>query len=141
MPEFSEVEIQNARLVTDIFGCWPSFHDAEVHSVLLERGGKGQVILEARINLLEVTSKVDANGRYVLDHNSLVTLRFTQIVRLQITDFNRQNVLSSLMLTRAEEGDGDAGRWKVVFASSYGINAEFGCGSIAVCAITPLPQR
>jgi hypothetical protein len=29
--------IDDHHLVTDVFGAWPSFHDAEVHRVVLDR--------------------------------------------------------------------------------------------------------
>jgi hypothetical protein len=31
--------IENANLVESIFGGWPSFHDAEIHGILITRDG------------------------------------------------------------------------------------------------------
>ena len=35
-----ETKIENANLLTDIFGCFPSFHDAEVLRITLDRGDR-----------------------------------------------------------------------------------------------------
>jgi hypothetical protein len=68
--------IKNEKALTDIFGRWPSFHDAEIISIYLDRSGQDGPSLEAKIHLFEMTNRVDAKGYYVLKNHILVTFRF-----------------------------------------------------------------
>ena len=81
----SEAEslIVGREKITNIFGYWPSFHDAEVLEFHLWRGNvdpdvKAYVfpVLTVKIHLWEITSKVDTRGYCVLRHRTLATLRF-----------------------------------------------------------------
>src|SRR3954470_1120064 len=89
-----ESKIQNSNLLTDIFGRWPSFHDAEVVCIVLDRGER-RPYLEASIHLFEITSQIE-HGAYVLKNHTLATLRFIEIYQLKLDDFNHQNVLFGL---------------------------------------------
>jgi hypothetical protein len=65
-------EIYGAELVTAIFGSWPSFHDAEVVRLRLERTEKydSGPSLHTDVHTFEVTSDIDVQGRYVLRHHT-----------------------------------------------------------------------
>lgn len=58
--------IENQELVTEIFGEWPSFHDAEVVSLRLDRqgegGGEDGPTLDAAIHVWRTTEEVDPRG-------------------------------------------------------------------------------
>ena len=58
-----ETKIQNSHLLTDVFGRWPSFHDAEVTRIVLDRDETPY--LEATIHVFEMTSQIE-HGAYVL---------------------------------------------------------------------------
>jgi hypothetical protein len=58
--------VRNASLLTNIFGGWPSFHDAEVLELRLDRNGPGGVELHAKVHLFETTSEVTPEGFYRL---------------------------------------------------------------------------
>ena len=69
--------IDNQELVTRIFGRWPSFHDAEVLSVRLDRGVNGEAdepSLEAAIHVFQMTAEIDSRGYYVRKNNTVVTV-------------------------------------------------------------------
>jgi hypothetical protein len=54
-----ENEIENARLVTDHFGYWPSFHDSEILSLRFHRDlDKSVDSMEMRVYAFEMTDKV-----------------------------------------------------------------------------------
>ena len=90
--------VENAKALTEIFGGWPSFHDAEVVQVRLDRSGPGGPAVEARIHVFERTDQVTPTGYYVLVNHTLVTLRFTDVSGCRMEGFNHQNVLSELVL-------------------------------------------
>ena len=47
------IEIENGHLLTDRFGRWPSFHDAEVVRARFERAGEDAPFMECDIHLFE----------------------------------------------------------------------------------------
>jgi hypothetical protein len=130
--------VENSAALTQIFGEWPSFHDAEVLMMHLDRAGEDGSTLEARIHVFLMTDEVDERGYYVLTNHTDVTLRFTNIVLRQLHWFNDQNVLSELLISElpAEELS-DEQRFHVHFASSWGVEAELLCGRILVHAAEP----
>jgi len=65
------MRIDNARALTDVFGRWPSFHDAEIHRIRLDRGIAGPPSLEADVNVFEITSDVTPSGYYALKNHTL----------------------------------------------------------------------
>ena len=134
MMSMDETEfVENASALTQVFGEWPSFHDAEVHTMLLDRAGAHGAGLEARVHVFRMTDEVDARGFYVLTHHSLVRLRFDDISLLQLRWFNTQNALSDLLLEPVEPQTNEGGRrYRVRFGSAWGVEAELFCNQIAV---------
>jgi hypothetical protein len=130
----------NEQLVTRIFGNWPSFHDAEVLSVRLDRDNDGHddgPTLEAVIHVHRMTSQIDSRGYYVAKDHTLVTLRFNRVDDLELHDFNAQNVLFELRVEDLSELGQEDIHFDVVFRSSYGISAHFVCREIKVVSATP----
>jgi hypothetical protein len=81
------------------FGGEPSFHDAEIISLSLNRTG---------ISVLEVcgwltTGAVDADGYLVLEKHAVVTFSVEGIIDLRLDGFSRQNVIYGLVLRRAKD--------------------------------------
>lgn len=130
--------IENAEMVTAIFGKWPSFHDAEVVSILLNREGADGPFLEATIHVSQMTSDIDEKGHFRSIHHTLVTLRFTHILLVGLKWFNGQNVLSNLYIEPLTNGDSEErGAFNILFGSSYGVEAEFNCDRIVVVDAAP----
>lgn len=127
-------DIQNSQALTTIFGEWPSFHDAEVVSISLNRHFRKGASLEATIHLWQMTSEVDAKGYFVSKNSTLTVLRFDDIVLELLEGFNHQNVLSELLISEiAPAAEGNAGcEYEVVFNPSFGCGAVFNCRSIQV---------
>jgi hypothetical protein len=131
-------EIEDGHLVTDVFGRWPSFHDAEVLRLRLDRQGEAGPWLEADIYAFAMTSETDERGHYVLDKQHVVTLRFDGLLALELRGFNQQNVISSLEIEEASSDEDPAVRWHVDLGSSSGMEAQFDCASVRVVALEPL---
>jgi len=130
-------DIQNKKALIDIFGHWPSFHDAEILRMSLEREGEDGPYLEAHIHVFEMTSEIDAKGYYVLKNPTLVTFRFTHIVLEYLKWFNQQNVLWDLEITNIKPEENDGCNFKVVMPSSYGLEASFDCKDIIIVNVKP----
>ncbi len=82
------------------FGYWPSFHDAEIHALHLNRQG----ISLLKIQTWHMTNRVDDRGFYVTEKYVLVTFSMEQITSLVLDDFNHQNVLSELVIEQVPNG-------------------------------------
>jgi immunity protein 50 of polymorphic toxin system len=134
--------IKNEEMLTAIFGRFPSFHDAEIVSIHLERNGEGAPFLEAKIHVFGATNKVDATGSYILGNHTLVTFRFTQIVMVEINEFNGQNVIALLDIVEVEPEKNEGCRFQVRFPSLYGCDASFSCREVIVMDAKPFePTR
>jgi hypothetical protein len=131
------VHFEDAATLEAIFGRWPSFHDAEVLRINLDRAGSEGPTLEVVIYIFEMTKEVDAKGFYVLRHHTEVTLRFDGVSGLRLEAFNRQNVLSSLEIQRIARPGSDGQHFRVSMPSSYGLEADFECGRAIVAEVRP----
>lgn len=127
----------------DIFGRWPSFHDAEVLNIALDRGDRGTFgpSLEAAVHVFEGTSQVDDEGRYVLKNHVLVRMRFSRIVNLTLADFNHQNVLGSLEIEHLSDRAHDKVKFAVRVSGIFGVNAKFHCDSISIEWVEPYSRE
>ena len=134
------VRIGGAEQLTAIFGYWPSFHDAEVLWIKLDRQPyivRYGPTLEALIHTHEMTSEVDSAGFYVLRNHVLVHMRFEGVDQLHLEGFNHQNALGELALTDLRDRQMEWIRWEVKFASSWGVGASFQCYSVEVVSVKP----
>lgn len=130
-------EFENAELLTSIFDGWPSFHDAEVLRLSLDRSGVDGPILEVAIHLFRSSSEVDAKGYYVRRHHTEACLKFTEVVLSRCQWFNHQNVLQSLDVEDLSPSEHEGRRFRVTMPSSYGLECEFECKRAIVSAVRP----
>ena len=129
------MSFENSSALTVVFGGWPSFHDAEVLRLHLDRPGSEGPILEIAIHVFEMTKDVDSKGYSVLRRHTEVTLRFTRVRSLRVESFNGQNVLSSLDVAQVDPGKSEGRRLRVRMPSSYGMEAEFECERAVVADV------
>jgi hypothetical protein len=134
------LHIENDEALTRIFGGWPSFHDAEVLSVHLDRGDKDGASLEARIHVFKMTSEVDERGYYVLTDHTLVTLFFANIILRELRGFNHQNALFGIGIEEVDPATNDGRRLAVAFEVSYGVETHFLCDRVIVRSVGPFGQ-
>ena len=126
--------IQNSQALISIFGEWPSFHDAEVTSLVLSRQCGNGASLEATIHLWQTTNEIDFEGYFVKQNHILAVLLFDDIVLDLLKDFNHQNALLELSIREldAAVSGNDGCQFEVVFQAAYGCHALFKCQSISV---------
>jgi hypothetical protein len=133
--------IAGAEQLVAVFGYWPSFHDAEVLWLWLDRRAHGDgcygPTLEALVRAFEMTSEVGADGYYVLRHHVLVHLRFLDVVELRLDGFNYQNALMGLTFADLRDRQMERVRWAVRFDSAFGLDASFQCYAAEVVSVVP----
>jgi len=133
--------IAGAEQLVAVFGYWPSFHDAEVLWLRLDRRAHGDrcqgPTLEALVHAFEMTSEVGADGYYVLRHHVLVHLRFLDLVELRLDGLNHQNTLMGLTLADLRDRQMERVRWAVHFDSAFGVDASFQCYAVEVVSVLP----
>ena len=136
-------KIQNSHLLTDVFGKFPSFHDAEVHRLNLVRGETRSFnqALFALIHVFEMTSEVDEKKRYVLENHVLVQFRFSKVNDLEIAGFNHQNVLQFLEMTEISDAEDETAEFEVLFEGIFGVSAKFRCEAISIESVTPYERK
>jgi len=125
--------------VLRIFGEWPSFHDAEVVGLSLDREGAEGPSLDLRIHVFETTAEVDSEGVFVQKNHALVTLRFLGVELEHLGGFNEQNVLFDLHITPLDPDEHEGRCIAVRLETSYGLGGEFQCSSCVVADVRPYP--
>ena len=93
--------IANHQLVLQAFGRWPSFHDAEIHRMVLDRtrrrpNGRSYASVELVVHAWIMTPNVTPNGYIKLDRHHLVHFLFEDVSDLELREHNHQNVLGHL---------------------------------------------
>ncbi len=108
-------EVAGAADVVKWFGRWPSFHDGEVVSLSLNR----EVASVLKVHAFNTSSELTKSGHYKTGKHALVVFYLTNILAMDIADFNSQNVISALVLSKTEDG------FLIELGCCYGL-----CGSL-----------
>ena len=127
--------IKGYEKIVNIYGKWPRFHDSEVHSINLSRTLESQgygASIEVVIHVFEMTNKTDSKGNFILQKHNLVTLRFTESEHVVIEDFNHQNALNEIIITKQDDTDSLSSKFEVLFSPANGGYMSFNCDSIEV---------
>jgi len=103
-------EVTGASTIVDAFGFWPSFHDAEIVELHLVREGLSKVVVEL----------------YVQTKKATVCFKLKNVVELCLDNFNHQNVLFDLTLTKTEIG------YKLIMEPSFGLSGQIESEDIQV---------
>jgi hypothetical protein len=133
-------KIKNSERLVSIFGYWPSFHDAEVIWMRLERRatslGRGPTV-ETLIHTFEMTSEVNSAGFYVLRNHVLAHLRFSRVREFVSCDFNHQNALLALSIKDISHRQMEYINFEVTFDAAFGLEASFQCQDIEIVNVEP----
>lgn len=97
-PELGAVE--GAKDLHDWFGYWPSFHDAELIRLDLNRNDTSTMVLHT----WEMTKEIDAEGLYVLSKHVVVEFVLNGIVGVNLDGFDHENVLFGLVIEKVDHG-------------------------------------
>jgi hypothetical protein len=103
------------------FGYWPSFHDAEIVSLVLNRDGPSSICLRT----WHTTAQVDERGCYIKEKHIGVRIHMEEILSLALTNFSQQNIIFGLKIVEDHRG------YRLIFDPCYGLG-----GSISVRALS-----
>ena len=123
--------IPGAEELASWFGGWPSFHDAEIVDLHLQRAGMSRI----RIHTWQMTNAVGPDGSYVTDHHVVVSFWFEDISGLALTGFNLQNVIAGLDVEKTASG------YCISLAPCYGLAGDIEAASIKVSFEPGSPQE
>lgn len=127
------VPVAHAERLLEAFGYWHSFHDAEVHRAVLDRGGaEERPSITLLINVYDSSGALDERGYYDVRVNVMVTLKFSDVDDMELGDLGAQNVINELRLEPQP-----AGRIAVELAPCFGLNGVFTCGTVEVLEVAP----
>jgi len=131
--------IEGHERVIAHLGMWPSFHDAEVFKLSLDRSsGNPAPTLDLHLRGWVMTSEVTPDGHYKLHGDALFHFRFEGMDELQVTGFNHQNVISSLNLELAQvAGNPERTIIKVELEHCFLFDASFTAQRAQLISITP----
>jgi Immunity protein 50 len=130
------LRIINRESLEERFGCWPSFHDAEILAVRLDSGqvSSGPQSVELDIHVFGVDGVLpDGRSNFVL--HTLATLRFERVEAVELDGFGPQNVLDELVFE--DLGPGWTARLGVALPSNNGLSGSFRCEQIIVIGAEP----
>lgn len=80
----------------------PSFHDAEILGVTLDRNG---ATCQVKVHLFEITNEIDCDGCLVLTKHVVTSFELDHVTGLNLAGFNAQNVISGLSVERTSDGN------------------------------------
>lgn len=144
--------IENSQALTNIFGYWPTFHDAEIHELNLTVAegepwvvGSESPVVEMLIHVFEMTKDVTPEGYFILRKHTLSRLRFRNVEGLQLSDLRHQNCIFELIFGMEPATYGPIGvpasnLLTVKIDSSCGLTGEFKCQSAAVISAQPCDE-
>jgi hypothetical protein len=119
-----EPALPGADAVVAWFGEWPSFHDAEVLSVHVNRGARSQI----RLYTFLTSGRTDSAGRFTREREAIVVFEFQEIVSLRLDGENAdgQNVIAGVIVEEADRG------WRLHLSPSFGLSGEIVAAQMSV---------
>ena len=90
-----------ADLLAWFEGHVPSFHDAEILSISLDRNGN---VAKLAIHTWEKTADIDGDGYFINRKHVVVSLELSGVADVSLTGFNHQNVISGLSIEKTQNG-------------------------------------
>jgi len=125
--------IEGAQQLHDWFGYWPTFHDAEIISLHLNR--KNPSVL--KIHTWEMTSEVDEAGHYVMAKDVVVDFMIDisgADDSLELYGFSHQNVIFGLAISKGDSA------YKLDIDPCFGLGGEIRADNISIRLVPGKPH-
>jgi hypothetical protein len=132
--------IQDAHLVSEHFGSWPTFHDAEVLFINLDRhapDGETSPVVTLGVHGFLISADITPRGLYRTTHHAVVTFEFYGVANLKLEGFGYQNSLMGISFTDLSKDQLEDIKLEVVLTSSFGVDANFLCRHARVLSVEP----
>ncbi|HEX8176512.1 MAG TPA: Imm50 family immunity protein [Pyrinomonadaceae bacterium] len=129
--------VSDHEQLTAIFGKWPSFHDAEVLSIRLERQGHDfyeSPVLYASIHVFAARRSEKSPKGIEFYNHTIVSFCFNLVRGLQLAEFNHQNAIFDLIFEKPPDAP-EMTPLRIVFEPSFGIDCSFFCKSVNVVQV------
>ena len=109
--------IPGADLIVSWFGEWPSFHDAEIMSLHIDRERRSSSM---RIRTWIRNNRTDTDGRFIRERDAVVVFEFAGIrsLRIEGEDADTQNVIAALVIEQTNDG------YRLGLSPCYGLAGE-----------------
>jgi hypothetical protein len=137
-------KLLGSELVEEKLGPWPTFHDAEILTMVLDRSGPTllvRILVGVPIRPPETWTPEAVQAWTHFE----VSLRFSDIDSLELSEFNHQNVISYLALASITEERPSTlateERVKVEIHSAWGLRGSFTCSGGEVISIEETSLR
>lgn len=134
------LNIDGTEELLRIFGEWPSFHDAEILSVLLDRNpqdGRYGPTITVKVHCFQMTSEV-VDGYYKTIKHNVVTFAFYDVVEFHLSyGFGQQNSLSEFFISDIRADQLENINYKVSFDAHTNCDLNFKCSKIEVLSMEP----
>ena len=127
-------DIPGAEKVRAWFGRWPSFHDAEVLELHLNRRTSSWLSIHAW-NMSSKTYEKDNRQYFVLEKHAIVTFELDEVVGLELSEFNRQNVLGRLDVESVD------GVYRLKLWYCHGLNGHIDARVVRVRVVPGAPSN
>ena len=128
-------EIENANIIIDHFGYWPTFHDSEVISIKLERTlDKEHSSVQLRLYSFEMTSEL-INGYYKLIKHCFIDFEFLELNKVELDGFNHQNAVLALEFGREEKNK------FCNIINAYGVDGYVEANQIRIKNLEPILEK
>jgi hypothetical protein len=130
------VYIHNNKAVVDLYGAWPSFHDANV--LTYAKPCPESQALTLTLHAWQMTNEVDSNGYFVLRNQALVSFRFTGLFEVDMDNFGADNILFGMEFFPMDDG----ASFRVVLDSVIDRSGSFSAKKGEVVSVIPYtPQE
>ena len=120
----------------EMFGYWPSFHDAEIINISLDRSGKDEwegPIIYAKIHVFQIGPEKTKNGKnFIFHYHTIVTFRFATVVNLNLEGLNSQNAIDGLKIEEKYNKQRKINIFGITFEPGFGAQCTFDCDSIEI---------
>jgi hypothetical protein len=135
-------EVEGGReLIAWFDGSIPSFHDSEIVELALERENSR---CRLKVHGFRMTPDLDDRGYYITVKHVVIAFQFEHVAELELSDFNHQNIIDGLNLSRQPNGnfllkmEPCYGLWGKIEAANLQISLEPGIpkGSVYLQAPT-----
>ena len=141
----STEHIVGSEKLVAALGYWPSFHDAEVISVTAQRVlpvavGGGSVTLVVYVRKYETRGEGTSEYEQVLVKSVLASFRCTQVVDLELSEFNHQNVIDSLSVHREPFAGAEGSPLMLTIEPIWGLGGTVRCALVELSAVEELPR-
>lgn len=128
--------IVNHERVTHSFGHWPSFHDSEVVSIRLDRD-QGRDLTGPMVTMVFFLFRLEVAEEDPRRNKTLTTLQFRDVENLKLSDFNHQNAINGIALSRYFCERLKCEVFGVKIAPGFGLESSFQCREIEVLSVEP----